>query len=80
MLCHLYGKYTPLIASKHIEVRDPTNGIFGSWARWTRAPPDVQSCCEAAVVAVTWKLRSTFKPGDYIWRFAQDFRVVVRDI
>ena len=28
------------------------NGIFGSWARWTRAPPDVQSCWETA--AVIW--------------------------
>ena len=37
-----------------VEVRDSPNGIFGSWARWTRAPPDVQSCWDAvaAVAAV----------------------------
>ena len=26
------------------------NGIFGSWARWTRAPPDVQNCWETVAV------------------------------
>ena len=26
------------------------NGIFGPWARWTRAPPDVQSCLETVAV------------------------------
>ena len=38
-----------------VEVRDSLNGIFGSWARWTRAPPDVQSSWEtaAAVAAIT---------------------------
>ena len=23
-----------------VEVRDSPNGIFGSWARWNRAPPE----------------------------------------
>ena len=34
-----------------VEVRDSPHGIFGSWARWTRAPPDVQSSWETAAVA-----------------------------
>ena len=54
-----------------VEVRDSPNGIFGSWARWNRAPPDVQSSWETAVVAaaaavvVSWKFRWTFRPGNY---------------
>ena len=37
----------------HVEVRDSPNGIFGSWARWTRAPPRFQSSWEtAAAVAI----------------------------
>ena len=52
-----------------IEVRDSPHGIFGPWARWNRAPPDVQSSWETAVAvaaaAVSWKLRSTFRPGNY---------------
>ena len=58
---------SPLATALHkIEVRDSPNGIFGPWARWTRAPPDVQSCWDAtAAVAVTWKFRSTFRPGNY---------------
>ena len=55
------------LACLDIEVRDSPHGIFGSWARWNRAPPDVQSSWEtvaaaaAAVAAVTrtlWTLRS----------------------
>ena len=61
-----------------IEVRDSPNGIFGSWAPWTRAPPDVQSCWDAA--AVTWKLRSTFRPANYYWRFCYGFGLLVRDL
>ena len=34
-----------------VEVRDSPNGIFGSWARWNRAPPDVQSSWETAAAA-----------------------------
>ena len=48
-----------------VEVRDSPKRIFGPWARWNRAPPDVQSSWEtaaaAAVAAVTrtlWTLRS----------------------
>ena len=64
-----------------IEVRDSPNGIFDPWAHWTRAPPDVQSCWEAAAaVAVTWKFRLTLRPGNYYSRFSQGFGVVVRDI
>ena len=36
----------------HVEVRDSPNGVFGSWARWTRASPDAQSCWDVAVAAV----------------------------
>ena len=35
----------------NIEVRDAQYGIFGSWARWTRAPPRFQSSWETAVAA-----------------------------
>ena len=46
-----------------VEVRDSLNGIFGSWARWTRAPPDVQSCWDVvAVAAVTFLGRLTPLP------------------
>ena len=48
------------------------------------ALPDGQSCWDAAVavaaVAVTWKLRLTFRPGHYIWRFSYGFGLVVRDL
>ena len=56
-----------------VEVRDSPNGIFGSWARWTRVPPDGQSSLVAAA-AVSWKLRSTFRPGNY------SFGLLVRDL
>ena len=36
----------------NIEVRDSPHGIFGSWARWNRAPPDGQSSWETAAAAV----------------------------
>ena len=42
---------TPLLLTI-IEVRDSPNGIFGSWARWTRAPPRFQSSWETAAAAV----------------------------
>ena len=43
--------------------------------------PDVESCRDATVAAaVTWKLRLTFRPGNYIWRFSYGFGVVVRDL
>ena len=56
-------------AQYNVEVRDSPNGIFGSWARWNRAPPDVQSSWEtvaaaaaaavvAAVARTLWTLRS----------------------
>ena len=55
-----------------IEVRDSPHGIFGSWARWNRAQPRFQSSWETAVVVaaaaavvVSWKFRSTFRPGNY---------------
>ena len=43
------------------------------------ALPHGESCWDA-VVAVTWKLRSTFRPGNYIWSFTYGFGVVVRDL
>ena len=33
-------------------MRDSPDGIFGSWARWIRAPPDVHSCWDAVAAAV----------------------------
>ena len=53
-----------------IKVRESSHVIFGSWARWNRAPPDVQSSWEtvvaavAAAVVVSWRFRSTFRPGN----------------
>ena len=57
------NKHGTRLLRRLIEVRDSPNGIFGSWARWNRASPDVQSCWET--VAVAWKLRSTFRPGNF---------------
>ena len=48
-----------------------------------RARPYGESSWETAAAvaaAVTWKLRLTFRPGNYIWRFSYGFGVVVRDI
>ena len=47
-----------------------------------RALPNGESCWDVAAVAaaVTWKLRSTFRPGNYIWSFTYGFGVVVRDL
>ena len=51
-----------------------------------RARPNGESSWEtaaAAVVAaaaVTWKLRLTFRPGNYIWRFSYGFGLLVRDL
>ena len=42
------------------------------------ALPNGESCWDVAA-AVTWKLRSTFRPGSYIWSFTYGFGVVVRD-
>ena len=33
-----------------------------------------------AAVGVIWKLRSTFRPGNYIWSCSYGFGVIVRDI
>ena len=51
------------------------------------ALPNGESCWDAAaavvvavVAAVTWKLRSTFRPGNYIWRFSYGFGLLVRDL
>ena len=47
------------------------------------ALPNGESCWDvaaAAVVAVTWKLRSTFRPGNYIRRFSYGFGLLVRDL
>ena len=38
------------------------------------------SVAAVAAAAVTWKFRSTFRPGNYIWSFSYGFGVVVRDI
>ena len=58
------------------------NGIFGPWAWWSRALARWESCRRVVVVVVgvTWKFRSTFRPGNYIWSFSYGFGVVVKDI
>ena len=46
-----------------VEVRDSPNGIFGSWARWNRAPPDGQSSWETvAAAAVPWRAPGAQRP------------------
>ena len=64
------------------EVRDSRTGYLLPARDGPGALPDGQSCGDAAVaaVAVTWKLRLTFRPGNYIWRFSDGFGVVVRDL
>ena len=57
------------------------NGIFGPWARWIRALARWEGCWDVAVavavavavVAVIWKFRLTFRPGNYIWSFQIGF-------
>ena len=48
------------------------------------ALPNGESCWDAAVaavaIAVTWKLRSTFRPGNYIRWFSYGFGPLVRDL
>ena len=55
------------------------NGIFGSWAWWSRGLTKWESCWDVAA-PVTWKLRSTFRPGSYILSCSYGFGVLVRDI
>ena len=69
--------YVSLSVRDLIEVRDSPHGIFVSWARWNRAQPRFQSSWETAVVVaaaatvvVSWKFRSTFRPGNYSKRFS----------
>ena len=53
-----------------VEVRDSARtGYLVPGRDGPGALPNGQSCWDvtAAVVAVTWKLRSTFRPGNYIW-------------
>ena len=71
-----------------IEVRDSRTGYLIPGRDATRAQPNAQSSWEtvaaaaaaAAAVAVTWKLRSTFRPGNYIWRFSYGFGLLVIDL
>ena len=44
-------KNSALVRAVHRSEGFP-NGIFGSWARWTRPPPDVQSCWDAAAAVI----------------------------
>ena len=44
-----------------------------------RALPNGESSWETAVAVVTWKLRSTFRPGNYISMFFNGFGFLVRD-
>ena len=69
----LKEQYTP------IEVRDSRTGYLLPARDGPGALPDVESSWDAAA-AVTWKLRLTVRPGNYIWRFSCGFGVVVRDL
>ena len=50
-----------------VEVRNSRTGYLLPARDGPGALPDGQSCWDAAAaVAVTWKLRLTFRPGNYI--------------
>ena len=68
-----------------VEVRDSARtGYLVPGRDGPGALPNGESCWDVAVAvavaAVRWKLRSTFRPGNYIWRFSYGFGVVVRDL
>ena len=65
-----------------IEVRDSARtGYLVPGRGGPAALPNGQNCWDVAVVAaVTWKLRSTFRRGNYNWRFSYGLGVVVRDL
>ena len=47
------------------------------------ARPNGERSCETvavAIVAVTWRLGLTLRPGNYIWRFSYAFRLLGRDL
>ena len=71
-----------LLLGSFVQVRDSRTGYLIPARDGPGALPDGQSCWDAAVVAVavTWKLRLTFRPGNYIWRFSYGFGLVVRDL
>ena len=60
-------------------MRDSRTGYLIPARDGTGALPDMDSSWDAAA-SVTWKLRLTFRPGNYIWRFSYGFGVVVRDL
>ena len=71
------------MGESQIEVRDSRTVYLLPARDGPGALPNGQSCWDAvaaAAVAVTWKLRLTFRPGNYIWRFSYGFGVVVRDL
>ena len=62
-----------MMCTAKIEVRDSLNGIFGSWARWIRAPPDVQSCWDAVVIqARKLLLEVVFKVLGSLWEILKN--------
>ena len=65
-----------------IEVRDSRTGYLIPGRDTTRAQPNTKSSWEtaAAAAAVTWKLRLTFRPRNYIWRFSYGFGLLVVDL
>ena len=71
-----------LTVSPKIEVRDSRTGYLLPARDGPGALPNGESCWDVAtaVAAVTWKLRSTFRPGNYIWRFSYGFGLLVRDL
>ena len=67
---------TPSQAQTNIEVRDSQTGYLVPGRDGLGAWPDWESCWHAAVavvvaiaVAVTWKFRLTFRPGNYFGSF-----------
>ena len=56
------------------------NGIFHPCALWDRALARWESCRHVVGVGVIRKFRSTFRPGNYVWRFSHGFGLLVRDL
>ena len=72
------GKVKTKNNNKNIEVRDSWTGYLVPGRDGPELLPDWESCWDAVVdaVAVTWKFRLTFLPGNYIWSFQICFLLI----
>ena len=67
------GGKPSLRLTRLIEVRDSRSGCLVPGRDGPGLLPDWESCWDAAAAAVTWKLKLTFWPGNYIWSFQIGF-------